>query len=348
MLRSLGYPVTFYGCEDSEVVCDEFVPCLSVAERTACYGDYDWHHEFFKHDGHDPAYTSFNLKAAAEIAKRKTPQDVILVTMGNYQQFVANAHPDLMAVESGIGYSGVFAKYRVFESYAWMHYIYGLTHQENGSWYDAVIPNYFDLNEYPFQTTKQDYFVYVGRLVSRKGLEVAAQVTERLGAELRIAGQGTPDNDIEGLCLSKYNHIAFLGTVGVPERADLVGHARAAFVPTYYIEPFGGAAVEAQLMGTPVLTTDWGAFSETVLHGVTGYRCRTFDEFVWAARHADALDPTCIRAWAAANYSLSRVARMYGDYFKRLSDLWHAGWYEEHPERTTLDGLRRFYPPVLR
>jgi len=47
-------------------------------------------------------------------------------------------------------------------------------------------------------------------------------------------------------------------------------------MPTYYLEPFGGVNVEAQLCGTPVLTTDWGAFPETVLHATDAVYLKNF------------------------------------------------------------------------
>jgi len=250
-------------------------------------------------------------------------------------------------VEPGIGYEGVFARYRAFESYAWMHFIYGLTGQHNGSWYDAVIPNYFDPADFPFRATKKDYALFIGRLVNRKGVDVAVQVTRDLGIPLIIAGQGSLRNPAEGLDISE-PHVTHVGAVGPAQRAALIGGARMAFAPTYYIEPFGGVAVEAQLCGTPVLTTDWGAFSETVVHGVTGYRCRTFHDFLWAADNIDSIDPAACRQWAINNYSMARVKWMFQEYFMKIADIGRQGWYEAHPERMDLDWIRKDYPAAAR
>jgi glycosyltransferase involved in cell wall biosynthesis len=344
MLKSLGHTVMFYGGEGSQVECDEFIQVVSEAERKSCYGDYDWRAEFFKHDGNDAAYTAFNANAIEAIKARKQPGDFILFPMGNYNKAVAEAHGDLFCVESGIGYRGVFSRYRVFESYAWMHYLYGILNQADGSWYDAVIPNYFDPADFPYQENKGDYFLFIGRLISRKGVDLAAQVCERLGVKLVLAGQGVLDSEQEGLKLSQYRCVEHVGTVGAVERARLMGGARAVFSPTYYIGPFEGVAVEAQMCGTPVIATDWGVFSETVLHGVTGFRCRTFDDFLWAARNIRRIKPQDCRDWAVANYSLARVAAMYQEYFSKLADLTRKGWYEDRPERADLAWLERRYP----
>jgi glycosyltransferase involved in cell wall biosynthesis len=105
------------------------------------------------------------------------------------------------------------------------------------------------------------------------------------------------------------------------------GGPKAIFVPSEYAEPFGNVAIETQMCGTPVITTDWGAFPETVEHGRTGWRCRTLDHFIWAAENLRQLDPAYIRQRAASLYSMESVKPRYQEYFEMLSDLWDEGWY---------------------
>jgi glycosyltransferase involved in cell wall biosynthesis len=85
------------------------------------------------------------------------------------------------------------------------------------------------------------------------------------------------------------------------------------------------------MVGTPVITTDFGAFVETVEHGKTGFRCHTMNEFVLAAEEVKKLDPQYIRDRAVRLYSLDTIKWKYDSYFRRLLDLWGEGW-------STLDG----------
>lgn len=343
MLKSLGHTVYFYGVEGSEVVCDHFIEVSTQEILRKTYGDYDRSTSFFLQNPNDLAHRTFNRNAIDAIRKNKEDQDILLCPMGSYQKPIADA-TGLLAVESGIGYTGVFSNYRVFESYAWMHYIYGLLNIQDGQWYDAVIPNYFDPDDFPFQEEKKDYLLYFGRIISRKGVDVASQVAKATGHKLYLVGQGSLDNPGEGLHLSDEPHIIYHPAVGPEKRAELLRNAKAVLMPTYYLEPFGGVNVEAQLCGTPVITSDWGAFPETVLHGITGYRCRTMEEFCWAVRNIDRIDPKNCRAWAEENYSMERIAKMYEEYFQRIHRLFYRGWYEENPDRSELSWLARYYP----
>ena len=78
--------------------------------------------------------------------------------------------------------------------------------------------------------------------------------------------------------------------------------------------------------GTPVITTDWGVFTETVPNRVGGFRCRVLQEFVDAVNEADSLEPLAIRIHAMSNFSLAVTALKYERFFRRLQLLWQAGW----------------------
>jgi glycosyltransferase involved in cell wall biosynthesis len=112
-----------------------------------------------------------------------------------------------------------------------------------------------------------------------------------------------------------------------------------------YNEPFGYVAIEAMLSGTPVITVDWGAFTETVLHGVTGYRCRTFEQFYWAANNIDLIKNKDCRDWAEKNYNFEKVGKMYTEYFQSLINIrTKEGWYTENADRKELDWLTKIHP----
>jgi glycosyltransferase involved in cell wall biosynthesis len=316
MMTSLGHEVFLYASEENEAACTEFITCITKEEQLSLNPELteSW-------NGKDPQWSHMNARVVDEIRVRLEPQDFICIVGGLGQKMIADAFPSAMCVEFGVGYAGVFAPYLVFESYAWMHTVYGQmqgAYAANGRFFDAVIPNYFEVSDFPFSAQKDDYFLYMGRLTLRKGYELAAQVCRREGLPLKMAGAGQPPEGVE-----------YLGVVGPEVRGELMSRARALFVPTLYIEPFGGVAVEAMLCGTPVITTDWGAFTETVKQGVTGFRCRTMKEFCSATAAVATLDPQVIRDYAVSTFSTEVIAAQYETYFERLLTLWGLGFYAE-------------------
>ena len=320
MMKDLcGHEVFLYSGAENEAPCTEHFSCISEAERAAAVGNDHYSHAKF--DPALPHWRTFNRNAIAAIAAHVKPHDFLCLIGGVCHQPIAMALPGMLAVEFGVGYSGTFTKYRVFESYAWMHAVYGAhsgaAHDANGQWFDTVIPGYLERERFPFGETKGDYFLFVGRLIERKGAHVAAEVCRAAGKRLLIAGQGNE--------LPAYGE--YVGVVGPEERGRLMSQAAAVFVPTIYLEPFGNVAVEAMACGTPVITTDWGAFTETVIQGETGFRCRTFQQFLDAVDGVHKLDRKAIRSYALRRFSLEAVAPRYDEYFRRLETLWGDGWY---------------------
>jgi glycosyltransferase involved in cell wall biosynthesis len=260
----------------------------------------------------------YNIEAGKAIKKRKKAGDLIMCFHGWGNKEAAQANSDLAIVEPSIGYDtkAVFAPYRVFVSYAQMHMLYG----ERGmlmtpSWYDTVIPNAFSPNEFEYSAEKKDYVLYFGRVVESKGINIAIQATKESGHKLVIAGPGSLTdlgyNEIP-------NHVTCVGPCNVDQRRSLMRDAQAIIGPTYYVEPFGNMVVEGYLSGTPAITTDWGGFTETVVHGVTGYRCREFKDFVNALKNINLIDPKACREWALTNYEETVVHKKFDEYFKKI------------------------------
>ena len=346
MMTERGHEVYHYGHEESDVPCTEHIPVTTNADLEKAYGSYDWRKNFFKFDVNDHAYQTFYKNAIREVAKRKQKNDFILPFWGSGTRPVCDAHPDLITVEPGIGYAGGhWAKYKIFESYAIMHAYYGLeaVGMCKNNFYDVVIPNYFDVDDFVFKPEeKEDYCLFLGRVYEGKGIHIAIQATERAGMKLKVAGQ----NNLAACGYKETpNHVEFIGYADVEKRKELMAKAKVSFVASMYVEPFGGVQIENLFSGTPTITTDWGSFTENNIHGITGYRCRTMEEFVWALKNIDRINPQDCRDWALRNFSLEKVAGMYEEYFQAVLNIHNGqGWYEPNPGRNNMDYAVKHYP----
>jgi glycosyltransferase involved in cell wall biosynthesis len=344
MMTDRGHEIIHYGHEESDLQCTEHVTVLSIEDWKKSYGDHDWRKHFFKFNTSDHAYQTFYKNAIVEVDKRKQKNDFILPFWGSGVRPVCDAHPDLICVEPGIGYAGGhWARFKIFESYAIYHAYYGLDSVGTckQDWYDVVIPNYFDPDDFEYSEQKEDYFLFLGRVYEGKGVNIAVQATEAIGAKLIIAGQ----NSLTQMGYKKIpSHVTEIGYADVATRKKLMCKAKGAFVASLYTEPFGGVQVEMLFSGTPTITTDWGSFTENNIHGVTGYRCRTFEQFTWAAENIDKIKPSNCRDYAM-NFSLNKVAEMYEEYFQSVLNVYNGnGWYEKNDERIDLNWLTKHIP----
>ena len=160
---------------------------------------------------------------------------------------------------------GGFAPYRIFESNTILSAYHGQSSIKtsiNNFWYDAVIPNAYDPEDFTYRVEKGDYFLFLGRQTSAKGAHIAEQIAKEAGIKLIAAGAG--DHKFK-------DHVASVGVVGPQARAQLLATSKAVLCPSTFMEPFCGVQIEAMLSGTPVISSDWGAFTEYIV-GLTGYR----------------------------------------------------------------------------
>lgn len=328
MMMDHGYEVFLYAGEENDAPCTQHFICITREEQQRFIGK---HYLKAEHRPDAQHWITFNGRVCGALAPHARKGDVLCVIFGMAHKPIADAFPVLRPVEYGVGYHHTFAENRVFESYAWMHTMYGKEKgsDRDGVWFDDVIHGYLDPADFPLGewSKRKDYLLYLGRIISRKGVSIAAEVAKATGKHLLVAGTGEdPPPGCE-----------YRGEVGYEDRAKLLSQAYAVFCPTQYIEPFGNVAIEAQACGTPVITTDWGAFTETVVDGITGFRCRSHQEFIDAVHMAGTLDPAQIRAICLDRYSLEVIGKKYDRYFKRLKQLWGKGYYQLREEPNAVE-----------
>ncbi|MBL0173423.1 MAG: glycosyltransferase family 4 protein [Gemmatimonadaceae bacterium] len=117
-------------------------------------------------------------------------------------------------------------------------------------------------------------FVYVGRLSREKGVPLLIDAFMRVrraypDTSLRIAGDGPLQSELAGL-VAATDGVALLGALS-PEQVEAeLSTAWALIAPSLWEEPFGLVALEAIVRGVPVIASDTGGFTETVVHGSTG------------------------------------------------------------------------------
>ena len=320
MMTSLGHEVFLYGSgPGTDANVTDYIQCLPEQDRLEAVGDK--HYTSASFDNTLPHWQIFNRNAIQTIARHIQQKDFICLIGGTAQKPIADAFPEHMSVEWGIGYSGTFAKYKVFESNTWRAAVsaqFRNASQIDINFYDQVINGYYNVENFPLQTEKQDYYLYMGRMTQRKGVDIASQACEAAGVKLILAGSGD--------YIPPYG--TYIGEVKAEDRAALFGGAIATFTPTIYQEPFANVHIQSLACGTPVISTDHGIYTETIRNGFNGFRCNTLAQFVEATELVKRLDPRKIALDAYSKYSTDIIRYHYDAYFKRLLKLWDKGWYD--------------------
>lgn len=366
MLTSLGHTVFFYGAESSDVAeyCANepgeliFIETHKLVDIAKDYGDgdnrysigYDFTNTDFRHDFNStrkPSTVKFYRSCIEYINANKKPDDFLLCTQGSYHTPIVDAVKLFLTCEPGIGYRGsVKGRFRAFESSYIQNFTYGSEAPFaciNGSYYDRVIPNYFDPDEVEFGAECDDYYFFIGRMIKRKGILTAALACNALGKKLIIAGQGAhvrsdgylvPNSDPDFyLPPGTWEYVGF---VDVPQRKKWMSRAIATFTPTEYLECFAGTHVESMLHGAPPITTNFAVFPGTIpdcVDGKVGFRCNTLDDFVAAARAARSVDRHAVRLYGE-RFLMDRVKLDFQKWFEDLYRVWQSavdntkkGWH---------------------
>jgi glycosyltransferase involved in cell wall biosynthesis len=179
----------------------------------------------------------------------------------------------------------------------------------------SVVYNPIDVDSWPVGHYKDDYLLWVARMVEEKGPHRAIRVAQAVGRPLILAGPVQPGHErffatqvephIDG------EMIRYVGEVGGARKQRLFADAFAFLMPIRWPEPFGMVMVEALAAGTPVLAFAQGAAPEIIEHGVNGFLIDDEDEMAAMVEQAATIEPEQCRRTAAERFAPDRVAVGY-------------------------------------
>jgi glycogen(starch) synthase len=138
----------------------------------------------------------------------------------------------------------------------------------------VVIPNPYDARVFTLAspaTERANELIFVGRLISEKGLDILFESLGRLrqrGLEprLMVVGTGPEERRLQQLVerLAIHDQITFVGAKRGAELAEILNRHKILVVPSRYDEPFGVVALEGIACGCVVVGSSGGGLPEAI------------------------------------------------------------------------------------
>jgi glycosyltransferase involved in cell wall biosynthesis len=133
-----------------------------------------------------------------------------------------------------------------------------------------------DIQNFPLEEIKEDYYVAASRLVSYKKIALIVEAFNKMpNKKLKVIGEGPEMFHIVKIAKS---NVEILGRKNQDEMVKILQKAKALVFAAD--EDFGILPVEAQSCGTPVIALNKGGLKETVINNETGIffqKQNTFD-----------------------------------------------------------------------
>jgi glycosyltransferase involved in cell wall biosynthesis len=326
MMMPYGWDVIEYSNEGSESQATEHVTMLTKEEFEPLQAKMKASPPHGEASTDSDIYRAFCAKLNPELIKRVKPGDIVCHPFGHTHGYLDQMLPYAHHIEVGVGYPDCYFPLRVYETYQWWSWHQGKENKAGNS-YQWVCPMGYDIDEWEPSYEEGKYLLYFGRVIECKGLYTIKEIAKHTDMQVIMCGSGTPEQFLD----PEIPNLIYKEPVTGLARSELLRNAYALLMPTQYCEPFGGAGVEGQLCGTPLIASDFGAFSETVQHGYSGFRCKTLGDYMAAVRNAKNLNRRAIASTARAKYSLQNVGQQMDRIFKQVEGLDSKGWYSLDP-----------------
>ena len=172
-----------------------------------------------------------------------------------------------------------------------------------------------------------EYALFVGRLVSEKGVLEMLQAWQRLShIPLMVVGDGPlRDQTSRMMSGSISTHVRLLGQLSADDARAWMKNARFLVFPSRWYEPFGMTLLEAAACGVPAVAARIGGVPELVIEGQTGllFDPQNSDELAakanWAWNH-----PAEMAAMGSTARQLYQQKYSAERNYERLMDIYQA------------------------
>jgi len=183
------------------------------------------------------------------------------------------------------------------------------------------------IENYEFNPSPQNNFIYFGRLIEDKGADLAIQTSRELGIPIKIATAKSSSNTDLNFFEEKIKphidgqKVISAGFLSGKEKSDFIGSARAYILPLRWEEPFGLTIIESMACGTPVVAFARGSVPELVKDGVTGFVVNP-DEGVEGLKKAlvkiDQINRNECRKWVEDKFSVKKMVENYENLYNKV------------------------------
>lgn len=311
-----GHTVYHYGHADSVVNCTEHITVTNNDILKESYGNLNnWKQFGFDQNVGSKAFQIFNNNCITEINKRlKSDKEIILCWFGyGHEACVKNFYNKAIVIEPSIGYDSMFAPIKIFETYSQMHKMHGLGRSFVELGKEFVVYPGFDQKDFIYKKEKSNTALFLGRIIKEKGAKLVYDICNQIKQDIIFAGPNI-------LNLRDTKYCKFIGFVDPERRKDLLSNAKFLFAPSLFVEPCNWTVIEAQFSGTPTITTNFGGFTETVHHRITGFKCSNPNEMIYNIKNIDkTIDPENCYKNALSRFTLDFQMTHYENIFHSLS-----------------------------
>lgn len=185
-----------------------------------------------------------------------------------------------------------------------------------------VVYNALPIEDFPFESKKENYLLFLGRITPFKGILEAIEVAKKtkiplvIVAKVDLVDKDFYEKEVRDKIDGKL--IRYVGEADFAGKTEYLKRARCLLFPILWEEPFGLVMAEALGCGTPVIAFRRGSVPEIIQNGVNGFIVDTVEEMVEAVKKTETISAEKCRASVDKRFSVKRMVDEYESVFEKI------------------------------